>query len=193
MPNKKRRCMQCREYFDMTTMLNPGIGWFCGIEHMKDYGLAKTRKASEKKAKQDHTKKKKEFKLNDLRTRRRAVKEACHKYIRARDKDQPCICCGQPLKPDFHAGHFLESGNNPKIRYNKDNIHGQNLSCNYFKGDSGDYEKNLRAKIGDERVDFLITHKGGTVKRTGPELKEIEDYYKSLYKKLQRDINHAEN
>ena len=183
---KKRRCLCCKEYFPMDEMINPRNGWYKDFDHMAAHGLAKSRKQKEKVDRKKDAERKREFKLSDLKTRRRAVKEACHKYIRARDKGQPCICCGEPLKPDFHAGHFLESGNNPKIRYNEDNIHGQNLDCNYFKGGSGEYEKNLRAKIGDDRVDCLKDNKGGTVKRTGPELKEIEDYYKAKLKEIQQ-------
>ena len=181
---KKRRCLHCKEYSLMDEMFHCNRGWFCNIEHAQEYGSKKSAKLKVKQEKKVDADRKREFKLNDLRTRKRAVKEVCHKYIRTRDKDKGCICCGEPLKPDFHAGHFLESGNNPKIRYHEDNINGQNLNCNYFKGGNNDYEKNLRAKIGDQRVDFLISNKGGTVKRTGPELKEIEVYYKAKLKEL---------
>jgi len=187
--NSTYKCRGCKDRFKAPCkiVINGGTyhSFDCATSYANEKGK-KLRAKKEKTEKKQDLERKREFKLNDLRTRRRAVKEACHRYIRMRDKDEPCICCGQPLKPDFHAGHFLESGNNPKVRYNEDNIHGQNLNCNYYKGGSGDYEKNLRAKIGDTRVNFLIAKKGGTVKRTGPELKEIEIYYKQLIKELEQ-------
>ena len=60
-------------------------------------------------------------------------------------------------------------------------IHAQSAYCNTFKGgDSGDYEKNLRLKIGDRKVDQLIRFKGSKlrgkqIKRTASDYKAIED------------------
>ena len=114
-----------------------------------------------------------------------AAKKACHDYIKARDLGSSCICCHRPLGNNYDSGHFLESGNNPKIRYHEDNIHSQSVYCNRYKGgDSGDYELNLRAKIGNARVDWLKTQKGGTVKRTPSDYKEIELHYKNKIKLL---------
>jgi hypothetical protein len=174
---KLKKCKSCDNRFEVWKSTTQVCSIKCALE------FARVKAA--KKEKQQDRERKSAFWLNDLKTRRPAVKKACHKYIRMRDKDEPCICCNQPLKPDYHAGHFQESGNNPKIRYHEDNIHGQNLNCNYFKGGSGDYEKNLRIKIGDERVDFLLASTGGTVKRTGPELKEIEVYFNDKLKQLE--------
>ena len=85
----------------------------------------------------------------------------------------------------FHAGHFLESGSNPKIRYDEDNIHGQRIYCNTYKGgDSGQYKENLIKMIGSDRVKRLINLKGGTVKRTANDYREIESYFKNKLKEL---------
>lgn len=127
---------------------------------------------------------------NDLKTRKKAAKEACHKYIRERDKFKPCPCCNKPLGEDFHAGHFLESGNNPKIRYDEDNIHGQRVDCNFFKGgDSGMYRVNLIERIGLERVERLESLQGGVVKRTPQDYAEIEKYFKEKLKNLIEERN----
>ena len=127
-----------------------------------------------------HTKRKTEFYENDIKTRREAAKSACHAYIRERDKDMPCICCGKPLGSKYHAGHFIPSGSNPLIRYDERNIHGQRVDCNYFKGgDSGDYEMNLIKRIGLQAVEELKEKKGGTIKRIASDYKEIEEYYKA--------------
>jgi len=129
-------------------------------------------------------------KSNPLKTRKRAAKEICHLYIRTRDKGDDCICCGEPLGDDYHAGHFIESGSGSKIRYDEDNIHAQRLHCNSFKGgDSGMYRVNLIKKIGIKRVERLESMKSLIVKRTVKDYLEIEKYYKDKLKVLNNATN----
>jgi len=188
------KCKQCKSYigknesFFKTPLFN-----FCSKDHAYEYGIEqanKLRKKAEKKAVKDdkkaHAARKRDFYANDTKTRKAAAKLACHKYIRFRDLGKPCICCDRPLGDKYDAGHWLESGNNPRIRYDEDNIHAQNVYCNQYQGgDSDDYEGNLRKKIGDERVERLKSMKGGTMKRTAQDYKEIEDYYNSKIKLLE--------
>lgn len=153
----------------------------CAIE------ISKTkdgRKHSDKAVKRETRERK--YKLDEVKIRKKAAKTACHAYIRARDLGKPCPCCNKPLGEDYQAGHFIESGNFSFIRYHEDNIHGQRLHCNKFKGgDSGDYENNLRLRIGNDRVDWLKEHKNDQVKRTPDDYREIENYYKEKFKLLQ--------
>ena len=148
----------------------------------KDQREVKEAKALAKR----HAKEKRDFYDNDITTRRKAAKLACHAYIRKRDEHLPCICCNKPITGQAHAGHFIESGNYPFIRYNEDNIHRQRADCNTFKGgNSGDYEGNLRAKIGDERVDYLLDNKDKPMpKATAQYYKDIELHYKAKLKSI---------
>lgn len=181
MPNKKRRCRNCKKYKVVEEGLVLNAGFYCDISCATSYAFDNKEKGREI----IHKQKKKEYNENKLSTRKRATKEVCHKYIRERDKDELCICCNEPLGNDYHAGHFLESGNNPKIRYDEDNIHAQRSYCNTFKGgDSGFYKENLIKKIGLERVERLLSLKGGTVKRTANDYREIESYYKDKLVKI---------
>ena len=76
-----------------------------------------------------------------------------HKFIRTRDKDLPCICCGKYTT--LQAGHFY-SASNSSVRFNEDNVHGQCKKCNYFlSGNLLPYRENLIKKIGQERVDKI--------------------------------------
>lgn len=188
MSNSKRRCTNCKKYSLATDGIVCPIGFFCDNNCRLEYGIKKTDKVRSKH-KQIETKrlnkKKRVFYDNDVKARKKAAKYACHAYIKARDIGSVCICCGRPLGKNYDSGHFQESGNNPKIRYHEDNIHSQSVYCNRYKGgDSGDYEKNLRLKIGDERVNYLLANKGGTVKRTAQDYKDIEIYYKTKIKEL---------
>jgi hypothetical protein len=179
--NKKRRCSQCKTYKIATDGIVIRNIFYCDF----DCATAKAFNGISKGADIVHKAKKKVYNENKLSTRKRATKEACHEYIRLRDKDKLCICCGEPLGDDFEAGHFWESGNFSFIRYHEDNIHGQRKHCNRFKGgDSGFYRENLVNKIGPERVQWLDNNRSNKTKMTADDYREIEAYYKAKINKL---------
>jgi hypothetical protein len=188
MPNSHLRCKGCEKYFKRETLIPVNGGKFHSIECMTRWGYENRQKGYDKlkqAKKKENAKKKKAFYDSDLKTRKKAAKLACHKYIKLRDKGLPCICCNRALDGKIDAGHYLESGNNPKIRYDEDNIHSQSVYCNQYQGgNSDDYRGNLIKKIGLKRVERLESMKGGSVKRTPQDYKEIEDYYKSKIKLL---------
>jgi len=180
---KKRKCLNCNSYFLESESIKTNFGYFHNNDCRKEYGINNAKKIIIKTKKNIDKEKKVSFYANDLKTRKEAAKKACHAYIRARDSKRNCICCNKPINKQMHAGHFLESGNNPFLRYNEYNINGQRAYCNTYKGgDSGDYELNLRAKIGDEKVDYLLKNKGRSCKRTVDDYIEIEKYYKEKIK-----------
>lgn len=119
-----------------------------------------------------------------------AAKTMCHRYIRLRDQFEVCICCGLPLGEGYHAGHYKESGSNSAIRYNEYNISAQRSDCNIdYGGDRGDYEKNLRLKFGDGKVDWLNSVADSMVirKYTAEDYKAITQYYKEKIQELNGD------
>lgn len=179
--NHKCKAKGCNHTVDRTYSSTTQV---CSVSCAVAWG----REKEAKKADKEHRARKKDFYANDLKTRVKYAKQACHAYIRLRDKDLKCICCDRPLGKNYDAGHFLESGNNPGLRFDEDNIHAQAVYCNQYQGgNSGDYEGNLRKKIGDERVDRLKSLKGGTMKRTAQDYKAIEDHYKAKIKELEND------
>ena len=83
---------------------------------------------------------------------------AFNKYIRLRDKKEPCISCGTPdPNIQYAAGHYLTRGGFPELRFNEDNVHKQcNRRCNLeLSGNIAAYRINLVKKIGVERVEIL--------------------------------------
>jgi len=191
MPTATLKCTFCKERFPREQMIKITAGNFCNDKHISSYALAKAKKDKEKQIariygtgrgrKKGNTKKD----HNNLKTRKRAAREACHTYIRARDKGLPCICCGRPTNAESQAGHWIPSGQNPHTRYDEDNIHLQRLNCNYFKGgDSGNYKYNLIKKIGIQRTEALESNQGGVMKRTCDDYLEIEKHYKQKLKDL---------
>ena len=102
-------------------------------------------------------------------------------FIRKRDAGKPCISCGQYTT--LQAGHFYSGGHYPNLKFNEDNVHGQCKRCNYFlSGNLTQYEKNLRERIGGDRVEQLHIL-AGWYKRNGHKwdrfaLEEIIKNYK---------------
>ena len=181
MTTSKKKCRNCKDYKRTESMINIFGVYFCNREGAASYANQKKNIAKGKKIKE--TAQKKNFKLSDRKARKTALRKACHKYIRERDKDELCICCNKPLGDDYHAGHWKESGNNPHIRYDEDNIHAQRKYCNTYKGgDSGDYEKNLRKRIGDERVNRLLGFLCGRDKMKTDDMLNLEQHYKQKLK-----------
>jgi hypothetical protein len=135
-----------------------------------------------------------------IRTRQKWVslaQAAFNAYIRYRDKDLPCICCGEWPKVmgkyggDFDAGHFLTVGAYPELRFTENNCHKQLKSCNAGSGKfshkgktvSEGYRERLIEKIGIDAVEELEgSHKAA--KWTIDDLKAIITEYKLKLRQL---------
>ena len=106
-----------------------------------------------------------------------------NKYIRNRDKKDPCISCGRHHTGQYHAGHYKTVGGHPALRFSEDNCHKQCSVCNNYKsGNLSEYRSNLLKKIGLERVEWLEgPHE--PVKYTIEDLQEMLVKYQSLNKK----------
>ena len=185
MPIAKLKCTNCKDRYPREQMKKHPAGNFCTTNCVIEYATNKIKKTKITKEKKEHALRKKVFYASDLKTRKAGAKLACHRYIKERDKGLPCICCNRPLDGKVDAGHYLESGNNPQIRYDEDNIHSQSVYCNQYQGgDSDDYRGNLIKKIGIERVNRLEDLKGGAIKRTCEGYLAIERHYKEKLKAL---------
>ena len=89
------------------------------------------------------------------------AQKAFNAYIRERDKDKPCICCGKPLGQSavgggYDCGHFRSTGSASHLRYDEHNAHAQRKYCNrYGSGRAVDYRVGLVRRIGLEQVERL--------------------------------------
>ncbi len=143
---------------------------------------------NEKQINERHKELKEKVRSSDLKTRKRAAKEACHEYIRLRDAKLPCISCGTTKAIEWHASHFHESGNNPGIRYNEMNIHLACIKCNTYKhGNLIGYRKGIIERYGRAYMNKLEEIKLGDQKKkkwSADELRQIEESYKEKIKEL---------
>jgi len=112
-----------------------------------------------------------------------------NKYIRLRDKNKPCISCGEYAE-EMDAGHFWAKSGYSGLRFDEDNCHAECVKCNRFdESHLIGYAENLKAKIGE--YDYkLLQERAAEYKRNGKkwsrmELRELIEYYKELVKNLQ--------
>ena len=118
------------------------------------------------------------------------IKEAQHAfnaYIRARDADQPCICCGHPLGAGevggaFDCGHYRSTGSASHLRFDERNAHAQRKVCNRWgAGRAVDYRLGLIQRIGLEAV-VALESSNTPHKWTADELRGIRDHYRQKLK-----------
>lgn len=157
---RTRRCSLCRKKVEAESAVIGSLKAFCCMEHLIEFSRSDAAKKIAKKAE------KKEFKETKerLKTRSDRVKEAqtaFNRYIRARDRDKPCICCGRSQGDIKHggavdAGHYRSRGSAPGLKFNVFNCHSQLAYCNrYLSGNAVGYRAGLIERIGLERVEKL--------------------------------------
>jgi hypothetical protein len=90
------------------------------------------------------------------------VQRVFNAYVRARDHDQPCICCGRTSSKKFltgsnwDCGHYRSTGSAPHLRFDERNAHRQLVVCNrYGAGRAVDYRRGLIERIGLAAVEAL--------------------------------------
>lgn len=117
----------------------------CGIEFIPKNSLQKvcspkcaldlTRQNAQKAQERAEKKKQRERKAK-LKSRSEWLKEAqavFNKFIRLRDKNEPCISCGRYHQGQYHAGHYRSVGACPELRFCELNVHKQCAPCNDHK------------------------------------------------------------
>lgn len=181
---RMRKCVmpECRKPFSPRTMQHVACSIECALAHV-----------DLKKAQKDR----KDRQEGLAKLKRRAdylaeAQRAFNAFIRQRDKDQPCICCGRVATKvqglhshGWDCGHYRSTGSAPHMRFIEDNAHRQLVLCNrHGAGRAVDYRIGLIARIGLARVEALEADQAPR-KYTIPELQELKAHYKSKLKQLQ--------
>ena len=162
-----KKCRICKAKFEPFNSLQVACSPACALKIGKKQAVKKAEK--EAKAKRKWVREQKER----IKPRNQWLKEAqaaFNKFIRTRDKHEPCICCGQwgsdeAWKPggQWDAGHYLSVGSHPELRFDEANCHKQLKSCNAGEGKyshkrrtvSEEYRERLIEKIGQAEVERL--------------------------------------
>lgn len=190
MQGKTRRCALCKKKVLVSDAVIGGIKAFCSFEHLIEFTKTAPAKKIARKQVATHQREQKE----KLKTAGDYIKEAqaaFNGYIRARDKNKPCISCGclpgdTVRGGNFDAGHYRSRGSAGHLRYNMLNCHSQCVKCNrYLSGNVVEYRKGLITKIGVERVE-QIEMDNNPRKLTIEYLKRVKkifNYRKRLYER----------
>ena len=177
---KPKTCKHCGTTFHPTRMMQKVCGRVCAGRLVK---AAKKEQAERDKARKE--------KIKTIPELKKEAQHAFNAYIRARDRLQPCICCGRSESGGYglsghgwDCGHYRSTGSADHLRYNEDNAHRQLVICNrYGAGRAVDYRIGLIARIGLERVEALEADNTST-KWTAELLREIKATYKAKLKEL---------
>src|SRR5690606_15371588 len=152
-----------------------------------DVGKLEIEKARIKGKKQVENKKKKERaelkeSLKSISAVINDVKKVFQHFIRLRDKDKPCISCGNKNPADWCGSHYFPAGVYSGLIFDERNCHGAcNSYCNmYLSGNLVNYRIGLIERYGEEYVLKLeqdsLTMKN--YKYTREELQQIKEKYK---------------
>ena len=153
----------------------------CAMEYAKKQAVAEQNKAEKKRLKE---------RKEQLKSRAEWLRDAqavFNKFIRLRDKDQPCISCGRYHEGQWHAGHYRSVGACPELRFCEQNVHKQCSVCNNHKsGNIIEYRINLVRRIGQSAVEFLEKQDHDPKKYTIEDCKAIIKHYKAKIKELEQ-------
>lgn len=178
---KQKKCPECGEGFipfRMGQKTCTGNNFQCA----KDYA----RKKEARDFARETRKKRRELLSGDKGHWKKKAQKEFNKFIRLRDKHEPCIACGKMESNQWHAGHYRTVGAAPGLRFNEDNCNKQCVTCNNFlSGNLLKYKENLIKKIGHEAVSLLESYTDLPGYTVG-DYKEIFQKYQKLNKQLER-------
>lgn len=179
---KDKKCKNCSELFKQFRPLQNVCSLECSIE------LSNTK---QKEIERMLWNKEKKVRKDALKTREDYYQDALvmfNKFIRTRDRDQPCISCNASSGTyRITSGHYYPQGTYRNIALDERNAHGQCwYNCNKNKhGNLLEYRPRLIKKIGLEKVEQLdIDAQQKVSKYNILELKELREFYRLKIKNM---------
>lgn len=150
MKTKTKKCKVCSKPFEQFNSIVTWCSPVCG------YALSKI-KLKEKKANEWKTEKKNlREKLKTLSQYEADAKKSFQHWVRLRDKDLPCISCGEFHKDLWDGGHYFKAELFSGLIFDERNVHKQCRRCNRFQGGNEiQYRLGLVERFGLEFVDQL--------------------------------------
>lgn len=154
--SKPRPCPICRNSFAPFQPMQAVCSPRCAVKKVR---LAKVEERLSEKAERAETKRRKEA----IKPRAKWLAECqaiVNKIARLRDKHLGCCSCdrGPEWDGQWHASHLRSVGAASAVRFHLWNIHKGCSICNkHLSGNLAEYLPRIRARIGDEKVDWLYT------------------------------------
>lgn len=147
---KPKPCGHCGSVFTPTRSMQAVCSPICAARSVKAKNTQERAQFKERKAK-----------LKRIPDLIKEAQTAFNAFIRERDRDQTCICCGKPLGDGdiggrFDCGHYRSTGSAAHLRFDERNAHGQRKACNRWgAGRAVDYRIGLVARLGLDVVEAL--------------------------------------
>lgn len=157
----RTRCKHCKGKLETgQRILHPAC--------IDDFSIAEAARLERKKAKEARA----DAKVERAETRRRkeAIKPRAkwlaecqaivNKIVRLRDAGLGCCSCdrGPEWDGQWHASHLRSVGAASAVRFHLWNIHkGCSICNNHLSGNLSEYLPRVRARIGDDKVDWIYT------------------------------------
>ena len=152
MPNSKKKCKHCQDWFAADSMMKTPRGAFCNMSHAIEWGRKQAKAKAEKARKAKHR--------EDLRRVRRnpraealVAAQLLARISRADDNGYcKCVTCGKVGKYNdgFDGGHYIEKGKSQYWMLEPKNIHPQCASCNRKWSSGG------KMKTGDKGHEYTL-------------------------------------
>jgi len=177
---KTKKCKVCGKKFEQWNSLVVWCSPQCGYQLSKKW-VEQTYIKETKRLRS-------EYRANSKAYQKDLAGKTCRKYIRLRDKDEPCIDCGRYDigSATWQAGHFKTQGAYPELKYHEFNISKQCSQCNQWgKNGTDRYRKNLIKKIGLSNVEWLEGPQQPQ-NLTLEDIKDVNWWYKEQIKHLER-------
>lgn len=115
---------------------------------------------------------------------------AMNAWVRYRDRNLPCICCGKWATDDslsgggYDAGHYLSRGSHPHLRFDERNIFRQRKGCNRPGGaTAAAFRLGVIARIGLAAVEALEADHTPR-KYSADDLRAIKAHYVAALREL---------
>lgn len=185
----KRKCRHCKQYFDRTVGIIVPVGFFCSIEHAREYAKPKAKVIQTKQAKAQLQARK-----VALKPKSKLLSEAqaaVNKYVRLRDAHLGCVSCDKPANwsGQWHASHFHSRGHSSSLRFNLWNIHKSCSVCNnYLSGNVGAYLPELINRIGQDKVDWMESVKSQPAIHTIEYLNRLKKVFNKKSRLLEKRL-----
>ncbi len=175
-----RKCACCRTPFVPMTPMGRACSVGCAIKIAEAMREAATRK--DDRARKQALKRRADY-LAEAQT-------AFNAWVRARDAELPCICCGKSnvsndgLGGGWDAGHYLSRGSHPHLRFDERNVFRQRKGCNRPGGTSAAaFRLGVIKRIGLAAVEALESDQTPR-KWTVEQLIELKIHYRARLKAL---------
>lgn len=147
---KEKNCVICGNLFKQYNSLTKVCSTECAISHAK----AKTKKEVSKTWQKE--KKALKEKLKTLGEYEMDAKKSFQLYVRLRDKELPCISCGEFHKDLWDGGHYFKAELFSGLIFDERNCHKQCRKCNRYQGGNEiAYRMGLIQRFGKEFVECL--------------------------------------